>query len=147
MDCLFCKIVKGEIPSYKIWENEKFLAILDIFPNTPGQALVIPKEHYSSHIIDDMPDDVYVEFMNAVREVAKLIQEKLGVKRVGIIVEGTGVNHAHVKLYPMHGIDKYDVVESPVKVWFDSYPGYISSQMGLRMSDDQLKRIQEKFTS
>ncbi len=96
-DCIFCKISAGEIPSYKIWENDKFFAILDIFPNTKGMTLIIPKEHYDSYAFN-MPDDVYSEFMLAAKEVGRMLDEKLNVQRTALVMEGMGVNHAHLKL-------------------------------------------------
>ena len=61
-DCLFCKIVKGELDSAKIWEDKDFLAILDIMPNTKGMALVLTKKHYGSYIFE-MPGEIYEEFL------------------------------------------------------------------------------------
>lgn len=60
-DCVFCKIVAGEIDSAKIWEDDEFLAILDIMPNTKGMTLVLTKKHYDSYAFD-MPEDVYLRF-------------------------------------------------------------------------------------
>ena len=59
-DCLFCKIIKGDIPSVKIWEDDNHIAILDAFPNTKGATLVIPKKHYDSYIFD-MDDQIYAD--------------------------------------------------------------------------------------
>jgi histidine triad (HIT) family protein len=70
MDCIFCKIVKGEIPAYKVYEDDEFIAILDIFPNTEGMVLVITKKHYPSYVFD-MPEDVYNRFLSVTRKVAK----------------------------------------------------------------------------
>jgi len=60
-NCIFCKIAAGEIPAATIWENNKFLAVLDANPNTKGMTLIIPKAHYDSYAFE-MPDDVYCEF-------------------------------------------------------------------------------------
>ena len=73
-DCIFCKISRGDIPSYKIWEDDKFFAILDIFPNTKGMTLIIPKEHYDSYAFE-MPDDVYSEFMLAAKKVGLILDD------------------------------------------------------------------------
>ena len=58
MSCIFCRIVKGELDSARLWEDDEFLAILDVNPNTRGMTLVLTKQHYDSYIVD-MPDDLY----------------------------------------------------------------------------------------
>ncbi|MEI7477145.1 MAG: HIT domain-containing protein [bacterium] len=83
---IFEKIVAGEIPCAKIRENDEFLAILDLFPNTKGQTLVFPKKRYDSDIAL-MPDDVYEAYMLAVKDVMQILKKGLNVHRVGMIVE------------------------------------------------------------
>ena len=102
-DCIFCKIVKGEIPSEKIWEDKKHIAILDIFPNTKGQTLVMPKDHHTSYAFD-IPDAEYTDLMLAAKTVGKLLDKKLKVTRTAMVAEGMAATHAHIKLYPLHGI-------------------------------------------
>jgi len=144
-DCIFCKIANKEIPSVKIWEDSKYVAILDKFPNTEGMTLVIPKEHFDSDATD-MPDKEYVELMLASKKVAKLLEEKLNVKRVALVMEGLGVNHVHIKLYPIHGLDeKFKETWSENKIYFDKYEGYISTQLGPEKSIEELKEITEKL--
>ncbi|MEJ2268097.1 MAG: HIT domain-containing protein [Nanoarchaeota archaeon] len=144
-NCIFCKIAKGEIPSVKIWENEKHIAILDKFPNTKGQAMVIPKEHFDSDVTD-MPNEDYTNLMIAVKKVAKLLEEKLNVKRVTIIIEGLGVNHVHVKLYPIYGLNKkFEETWSKEKVYFEKYEGYITTQTGPEKSIEELNKIAEEI--
>ncbi len=99
MDCLFCKIIAGEIPSVKIRENNEFVAILDAFPACKGQMLVIPKRHYDSDIFL-MKDEIYVSLFLASKEVVALMKKGLWVEKVGMVIEGLQVPHAHVKLYP-----------------------------------------------
>ncbi|MBK8553074.1 MAG: HIT domain-containing protein [Ignavibacteria bacterium] len=86
--------MKGEIPSYKIYEDENFLAILDVFPNTRGMTLVLTKEHYDSYA-SDLNDELYSKFFLAAKHISKLIDEKLNVKRTALVMEGMGINHAH----------------------------------------------------
>ena len=87
MDCLFCKIVKGEIPSHKVWEDEKHLAFLTIFPNTPGFTVVITKDHYDSYVFD-LPEDILKDLVIASKKVGKLIDSKFeDVGRTGMIFE------------------------------------------------------------
>lgn len=119
---LFERIAQGDIPSVKVRENEEFLAILDIFPNCTGQTLVFPKKRYDSDVML-MPDDVYQRYMQAVKEVSILLKRALHVQRVGMIIEGMGVNHAHTKLYPMHGLDEeWQAVVSPETARYEIYP-------------------------
>jgi diadenosine tetraphosphate (Ap4A) HIT family hydrolase len=144
-DCIFCKIVKGEIPCSKIWEDEEFLAILDINPNTKGMTLVLTKSHYDSYVFE-MPDDVYQKFWLAVKKVAKLLEKALVVQRVATVMEGMGVNHAHIKLYPLHGLDqKFEEMWAKDKVFFDKYPGYISTQLGSLADLSEIDRLADEI--
>ena len=74
-NCVFCKIIKGELPSHKIWEDKKHLAFLSIFPNTEGYTVVVTKKHYSSYAFDQN-DKVLTELMLASKKVAKLLDSK-----------------------------------------------------------------------
>lgn len=144
-DCIFCKIVQGEMDAAKIFENEEFLAILDIMPNTPGMALVITKTHYDSYVFD-MPEDVYLRFLSFTRKVAKMLEKGLGVNRVGMVMEGMGINHAHIKLYPMYGIGKeFKEMWAPEKVFFEKYEGYITTKTGPKVDIEELKRLTEEI--
>ena len=143
--CIFCKIVKGEIPCHTVYEDKKFLGLLDINPNTNGMTLVIPKKHYDSYVIK-MPNKEYGELMLTVKKVAKLIDKKLGVKRTALVMEGLGINHAHIKLYPLHGL-KSSFVETwaKKKIFFKKYQGYISTQLGPLARKKTLERIAKKI--
>jgi histidine triad (HIT) family protein len=147
-DCIFCKIVKGEIPCHKIWEDEKHLAFLSIFPNTEGFSVVITKEHYSSYAFD-LPDEVLSRLVCAAKKVGKLIDSKFeDVGRTGMIFEGFGVDHIHAKLFPMHGtadMSKWAPVESNIDKYFEKYEGYMSSHDYKRADDDILSEIAEKI--
>lgn len=147
MDCVFCKIVKGEIDSAKIWENEEFLALLDINPNTKGMSLVITKNHFDSYAFL-MSDDVYRKFMFASKEVAKILEKGMGVKRVAMVMEGMGINHAHIKLYPMHGLEnEFTEMWAKDKIFFNNYSGYITTQLGPQADIGELKKLAEKIKS
>lgn len=144
-DCIFCKIVAGELPSVKIWEDKEHIAILDINPNMEGVTLVITKEHYDSDATD-MPDEEYTHLMLATKKVSKLIEKKLGVKRVALVMEGLGVDHVHIKLYPIHGIDeKFKEMWAKDLIYFNKYEGYISTQIGPKKSQEELNKFAEKF--
>ncbi len=140
-DCLFCKIVRGDIPSVKIWEDGDFIAILDAFPNTKGATLVISKKHFDSYAVD-MDDEIYTKFFLAGKKVSKLLEKGLDVKRVGIVMEGTGVNHAHLKLYPMHGLtQKFGDTFENEKQFFETYPGYLMTKSGEQWSMEKLNEV------
>ena len=144
-DCIFCKIVSGDIPSYKIYEDEDFLGILDLFPNTKGMSLLIPKDHYDSYIFD-MPEDAYMKFVKKARELGKTIDEKLHTHRTALVMEGMGVNHAHIKLYPLHGLgEDFEAILPDEKVYNDRYRGYLSTLMGPKAEDEELKKVQALF--
>ena len=104
MDDVFSKIIKGEIPCYKIYEDEKNLAFLDISPETKGHTLVIPKVNVDK--IYELEDEDYISLFLAVKKVAKRIEEVLG-ERVIMKVMGTDVPHAHVHLMPLDKTWKY----------------------------------------
>jgi histidine triad (HIT) family protein len=144
-NCIFCKIVKGEIDSAKIWEDKEFLAILDVNPNVKGMTLVLTKRHYDSYAFD-MPEKIYQKFMTAVRKVAKKLEKVLKVKRVAMVMEGMGVNHAHIKLYPLYGLDeKFKEMWAKDKIFFEKYKGYISTQLGPQADMQKLKELAKKI--
>lgn len=141
-DCLFCKIVAGEIPSHKVRENDEFYAFLDLFPNCKGQTLVIPKEHFDSDFFMIEDATFYARYLQAVREVARLLKSKLGVQRVGMIMEGMGVNHLHIKLYPMRGLTKdWKPEVSKEEVFYENYPGFLTTKLGSMASQEALSEV------
>lgn len=95
---IFARIVRGEIPCHKVWEDERHLAFLDIRPVQPGHTLVIPKA--DGDYLFDLEPQRYVELMQAVRTVARLLKERTGCQRVVEVVLGYEVPHAHVHLIP-----------------------------------------------
>lgn len=105
MNSIFSKIVNGEIPCYKIAEDEKFLAFLDINPLAKGHTLVIPKKEID--YIFNIEDDLLSELMVFAKKVAKAIDAVVPCKRVGMTVIGLEVPHAHVHLIPINTI--YDM--------------------------------------
>ncbi|RME53847.1 HIT family protein [Candidatus Woesearchaeota archaeon] len=145
-ECIFCKIVKGDVPCHTIWEDEKHLAFLSIFPNTDGFSVVITKEHYPSYAFD-LPDDVLCGLVAAAKKVAKKIDRAFDdVGRTGLIFEGFGVDHVHAKLFPMHGtanMKEWKPIESKQRVFFRTYPGYISSHDYERADDAHLAKLAE----
>lgn len=148
LDCIFCKIVAGEVPCHKIWEDDKHLAFLSIFPNTEGFSVVITKEHYPSYAFD-LPDNFLSDLMVATKKVGKLLDAKLSdVGRTGMIFEGYGVDHMHAKLFPMHGTgdSTWRPIESKVDKYFEKYEGYISSHDYNRADDEKLAELAKKIS-
>lgn len=103
MPTLFTKIISGEIPSYKIAEDENFLAFLDISPLREGHTLVIPKKEVD--YIFDVPDAQLAEILIFARTVARKIEKVIPCKRIGITVIGLEVPHAHVHLIPIDSVE------------------------------------------
>jgi len=146
-ECIFCKIVKGEIPCYKIWEDDKHLAFLSRDPNTEGFSVVTTKEHYPSYAFD-LPEDVLKDLIIAAKKVGKLIDSGFeDVGRTGLIFEGFGVDHVHAKLFPMHGTanEEWKKRVSKINKYFKEYEGYISSHDSKRADDAELKRVAKKI--
>ncbi len=97
-DSVFTKIIKGEIPGHKIYEDDRIIAILDIHPIRPGHTLVISKSQVDH--FDDLSDEEYQAVFAAVKKVSKRIKEVLGVKRACLRIEGFDVPHAHIHVIP-----------------------------------------------
>ena len=97
--CVFCEIVAGRIPSHKVWESRDFIAFLDIKPIRPGHVLLVPRKHHDS--LFDLPAALYERAFRTARTLAAPLGKHLGVPRVGIVVEGFGVAHAHIHLVPI----------------------------------------------
>jgi len=103
MGTIFTKIIKGEIPAYKVAETDDFLAFLDISPNTRGHTLCIPKKEVDK--IFDLDEETYMELMRFSRKVALAIEKSVPCKRVGMAVVGLEVPHVHVHLIPLNAME------------------------------------------
>lgn len=112
MDCLFCKIVEGEIPSYKIYEDELIYVFLDINPDTNGHTLIIPKKHYLD--IDDIPMDLLNHIFNRAKKIKKELKEKLNIDGLTFIQNNgdiQDVKHFHLHLKPFYNKSNLKSVE------------------------------------
>ncbi len=110
-DCIFCKIIKGEIPSAKVYEDDKVLAFLDITPVNEGHTLVVPKKH-SKNILEDDIEDLKA-CMNAIQEVSKAVIEAVDADGFNLIVNtnkaaGQMIFHTHFHVVPRHKGDGYE---------------------------------------
>lgn len=103
MASIFTKIVNGEIPCYKIAEDENYLAFLDVNPNAKGHTLCIPKQEINK--IFDMDEALYLGLMKFSRKVAKGLEKTVECKRIGVAVVGLEVPHVHVHLIPLQDMD------------------------------------------
>jgi histidine triad (HIT) family protein len=113
MASIFSKIVAGEIPSFKIAEDEHFLAFLDIMPLTQGHVLVIPKKE--TDYIFDLENEEYKSLWIFAKKVAKAIKKTIPCKKVGIAVVGLEVPHAHIHLIPINSVEDMNFSKPKLK--------------------------------
>ena len=125
---IFSKIISGEIPSYKIKENDYFLAFLDVFPLVKGHVLVVPKIEVDKLFL--LPDNYLSEILLFSKSIAFAIEKSFDCKRCGISVIGLEVPHAHVHLIPMNTADDLNFTREKIK-----------------LSSEEFKEIQEKILS
>lgn len=102
MPTIFTKIINGEIPAHKIMEDDKFLAFLDVRPIVKGHTLIIPKTEVD--YIFDMEDKTLGEMMAFAKKVAKVLKKNIACKKIGVMVAGLEVPHAHIHLVPINSI-------------------------------------------
>lgn len=126
MESIFTKIVKGEIPSYKIAEDENFLAFLDVAPLAIGHTLVIPKKQ--EDYIFDLDDELHKNLWGFAKKVSKKIEAAIKCERIGIAVIGLEVPHCHIHLIPINGVEDINF-----------------SKPKLNMSQKELKEVAEKI--
>jgi len=116
---IFTKIIKGEIPSYKIAENEHFYAFLDIFPLVKGHTLVIPKEETDKFF--DVSDELMKEWLLFAKPIAHAIEKVVPCNRVGLSVVGLEVPHAHMHLIPINSADDLNFSRSKLKLSVEEF--------------------------
>ena len=139
---IFDDIVDGTMKSWKVWEDDNFLAFLTPFPNTPGMTIVIPKINPGDYAFG-LDDDKYSAFMLAVKKVANKLETAFDTPRVACVFEGTGMAHVHAKLYPLHGdLAGQTNVWSKETEFVEEYRGWITTSEGPRMDDARLDEIQ-----
>jgi histidine triad (HIT) family protein len=111
---IFSKIIAGEIPSYRIAENDRFYAFLDIFPLREGHTLVVPKIEVDKFF--DLPDEYLSEMLTFAKPIAKAIEQAFACNRCGLSVVGLEVPHAHLHLVPVDDVDDLNFSRGKVKM-------------------------------
>ena len=129
-DCIFCKIIKKEIPADFVYENDKIVAFLDIHPNNPGHTLVVPKEHHADLLVT--PDDILSDILSRTKKIAPAIMNAVGAQGFNSIFNtkpaaGQMVFHTHMHIIPRFTNDG-------LKHWPDKH-----------LSADELKKVKEKI--
>ena len=119
MATIFSKIISGDIPSYKIAEDDKFYAFLDISPMAKGHTLVVPKQE--TDYIFDLDDDMLGEMVLFSKRVAKAIEKAISCKRVGVMVIGLEVPHAHIHLVPIQREGDLNLTNPKIKLINDEF--------------------------
>ena len=149
--CIFCEIASGDFETPGIfWQDKDFMAFLSIDPSTLGYSCVIPKKHYGSDVMK-MPDEKLQEFIIAAKKVAKILEDYFeDVGRVGVMMEGTGIDHAHIKLFPMHGTEimkngGWQQILPEKEIYFDKYEGWMSSAGGPLANFEKLKSLADRL--
>ncbi len=130
MASIFSKIVSGEIPAYKVAEDDKFLAFLDINPVAEGHTLVIPKKEID--YLFDLDDDLLADMMVFAKKVARALDKAIVCKRVGVMVVGTEVPHAHIHLVPFKSEPQVCITAPKMKLTqeqFEEIAGRIRSHI------------------
>lgn len=151
--CLFCEIIRGHIKTPGIfWEDDDFIAFLSIFPNVKGFTAVMPKKHYGSDVLA-MPDKVLKKFIIVSKKVSKILLKNFkDVGRIGLIMEGTGVDHAHIKLVPLPGTGHmkrgiWKQYLSKRSAFFKKYEGFITSIEGPKADLNEIRKLAKRLKS
>src|SRR5512133_3130862 len=126
MPSIFTRIINGEIPCHKIWEDDRFFAFLDINPIQPGMTILVPKQEISDGF--EMSDDLYTAWMLAAKRLIPTIKAATGSTRVGLVIEGLEIPHAHIKLIPI------------------SHPNDLAQSNAKPASTEELIEMKEKIT-
>lgn len=150
-NCIFCELAKGNVQfNGTFWSDKKYIAFLSGWPNTEGFTVVIPREHYGSDVLA-LPDKELKEFIVVAKKVSKILMKHFkDVGRVGLMMEGMGINHAHIKLFPLHGTahlrkGKWKQINSDNDDFFETYPGFISSNDGPKADETKLRALAAKL--
>ena len=144
-ETIFDKIVQGEIEAFVVWQDDNYLAFLTPFPSMPGLTVVIPKQNLGDDVFN-LSSEAYQGLLAAAKTVAAKLKAGLGVARIAMVFEGTGVAYVHAKLYPLHG-----KLAGETHAWTShqefhpQYLGYLTTAEGPKMADQELRIIQAKI--
>jgi len=127
MDCIFCKIVIGEVPCHKVYEDELFLGFLDIFPLSRGNTLLIPKVHY--RWVNDVPQ--FGQYWETAKKIGNRIEKRLGALSTSYLTLGEEVPHAHIRIIPRYSADDM----------------YLTLRKPLTIDADEMVRIAKNLSS
>jgi histidine triad (HIT) family protein len=128
-ECVFCKIVAGEISADKVWEDDNHVAILDINPYVKGHVMIIPKEH--SRWVWDIEDEAYCEYMIAVKKVALILKKAFDTDSIQEVIAGFGVAHTHIHLLP--------------RTKDDGLGEILNKPLENKLTDEEMKEIFDKI--
>lgn len=143
---LFEKIVDREIPAWIVYEDATHIAFLTPFANTPGVTVVCPKNNPGDYIFAVYDSD-YLDLLSVSKKIALAIEKALNVSRVALVIEGTGVPHIHVKLYPLHGeLGNQTGLFPHHQEFYPEYIGYLTTVEGPKMDESKLKNLQDLIT-
>lgn len=132
MDCIFCKIIGGDIPSYKVYEDDKVMAFFDILPISPGHTIVVPKQHVSD--VEGLSDDEISGMAVAIKMIGKAVQEGLGVKGYSVFLDNKSAANQHVPHTHFHVVPREEG---------DGLERWPQSGYGEGEAEHCLKKIQE----
>lgn len=151
--CIFCEIIRGNLQTPGIfWEDDDFMAFLSTWPSVEGFTVVVPKEHFGSDVLA-MPDDRLQKFILSAKKVSNVLLKHFeNVGRIGLVMEGTGVDHAHIKLIPMHGTGHmkqgiWKQYLSGRSDYFEKYEGFIISTDGPKADPEKIRDLAGKLKS
>lgn len=105
-DCIFCKIIEKKMPANIVYEDEKYISFLTLEPINPGHLLIVPKDH-SSYVFD-IEEPIYSELFVLSKKIAKALKDVTDAKRIGLAIEGFGVDHTHIHLVPVNSGNELD---------------------------------------
>lgn len=148
---LFARIIRGELPQWRVWEDKAYVAFLTPFGNTPGFTVVVPRKHLGSDIFG-LEDTEYIGIIQAAYKVAQYLKKAFSVKRCGIFFEGYEIDYAHVKLIPVHNrFTSQGKLFNPIAAsapFQKTYDGLLTTQFGppafdLDLIADNAKQLRE----
>jgi diadenosine tetraphosphate (Ap4A) HIT family hydrolase len=142
--CIFCDIGKGiREREHVIFEDEKHIAFLDLYPTAKGQCMIVPKKHVGGLESFNLSDEDFSDLFIFVKKVAKKLERAMKPKFTFLAIEGTGVDHLHVKLYPVYKVKKM-AEKRPIKP-YRPYYGFFTTRLGPKAKEKELIKLAKKI--